>query len=34
MCYVERTVGRLKLNNTAAVEREWEWEVVYRSAGE
>lgn len=34
LCYVERTVGRLELNNIAAVEQQWLWEVVYGSTWE
>lgn len=33
MCYVLRTVGRRTLNNAAAAEREWEWDVVDSCAG-
>lgn len=34
LCYVEGTVGRLELKNTATVERQRKWEVVYSSAWE
>lgn len=31
LCYVERTEGRLEVNNTATVEQQPEWKVVYGS---
>lgn len=33
LCYVARTGGRFKLNNSAVVGREQEWEVVWSSRG-